>query len=333
MEKMLPDGDLRGRPGAKDGRSARGHLLMMLATVLVATSFPVGAAITHGLDSLVLTFLRFTLAAVLFAPIVAWRYGLTMPGLRDLARYGVLSACLVGFFWGMFAALRHTSALNTATIFALTPVITAAISAVLLKERLAGAAWIALPVGMTGAIWVIFRGDPAALVSLKLGPGDGIFLAATIALGIYGPLVRYLHRGEPMAQMTFWTLATGAFWLLLLSAPRLSGVEWDAVPLAVYGGIAYLAVFTTLVTFFAIQWSATVIGPTKVMSYTFLNPALVLLIGLASGQENPPLATFPGLLLVVAATFFLQWSGPAALPVLEARRALKPGAQPDTGLP
>ena len=242
-----------------------------------------------------------------------------MPSFRDLARYGVLSACLVGFFWAMFAALRHTSALNAATIFALTPVITAVVSALLLKDKLSGAAWIALPFGMIGAIWVIFRGDPAALITLRLGLGDGIFLAGTIELGFYGPLVKYLHRGEPMAQMTFWTLATGALWLLLLSAPRLSDVAWSAVPIAVYGGIAYLAVFTTIVTFFVFQWSSTVIGPTKVMSYTYLNPALVLVIGLALGQEIPPLATYPGLLLIVAATFVFQRSTPIALPVPDDR--------------
>ena len=303
---------------ARDNQQGRGHILMMLATVLVATSFPVGAAITHGLDSLVLTLMRFTLAAILFAPLVVWRYGLVMPGWRDLARYAVLSACLVGFFWGMFAALRHTSALNTATIFTLTPALTAVVSAALLNEKLSGAAWVALPVGMAGSIWVVFRGDPAALLSMNLGLGDGIFLAATVAMGFYGPLVKYLHRGEPMAQMTFWTLVTGALWLLLLSAPRLSGVEWNAVPIAVYGGIAYLAVFTTLVTFFVMQWSATVIGPTKVMSYTYLNPALVLVIGLALGETLPPLATYPGLLLTVAATFVLQGSKPTALPVLNA---------------
>lgn len=322
----MSDGDRPSTPRETDGRSRRGHLLMMLATVLVATSFPVGAAITHGLDSLVLTLLRFTLAAILFAPVVAWRYGLPMPGLRDLARYGVLSACLVGFFWGMFAALRHTSALNTATIFALLPAITAAVSAVLLKERLSGAARIALPIGMIGAVWVIFRGDPAALISMILGLGDGIFFAATIALGFYGPLVKLLHRGEPMAQMTFWTLATGALWLLLLSGPRLSGVDWATVPIEVYGGIAYLAVFTTLVTFFVIQWSSTVIGPTKVMSYTYLNPALVLAIGLAFGQELPPLATYPGLLMIVAATFVLQRSKPTAVAIPGAKHGLD-GAQ------
>ncbi len=288
--------------------SNRAHLLMVVATVLVATSFPVGAAITHGLDSLVLTLLRFVLAAVLFAPIVAWRYGLSIPSLKDLARYGAVSACLVAFFWGMFAALRYTSALNTATIFTLTPVVAAAASAVLLKERLSRAARLALPVGMVGAIWVIFRGDVSALFSLRLGQGDWIFLAATVAMGFYAPLLKFLHRGEPMAQMTFWTLATGAGWLFLLSIGRLPDIDWSSTPATVYAGIVYLAVFTTLITFFAFQWSTTVIGPTKVMSYTFLNPVLVLAIELAVGQPSPPIATYPGLVLVVGATFILQRS-------------------------
>jgi len=277
-----------------------------MATGLVATSFPLGAAITNEMDSLVLTFLRFALAALLFAPFVAWRYGIAMPSIRDLARYSILSACLVGFFWGMFTALQTTSALNTATIFALTPVITAGVSALLLKERLNKASRIALPAGIIGAVWVIFRGDPAALLSLNLGLGDGIFFMGTIAMGFYGPLVKYFHRGEPMAQMTFWTLVSGAVWLLILSAPRLLEVEWSAVPIEVYGGIAYLSVFTTLVTFFVFQWSATVIGPTKVMSYTYLNPALVIVIAVVLGQEVPPLAIIPGLLLIFAATLILQ---------------------------
>ncbi len=286
----------------------RGHLLMLLATVLVATSFPVGAAITSQMDSLVLTFLRFSLAAVLFAPIVHWRYGLKMPGLSGLVRYSILSACLVAFFWGMFAALRYTSALNTATIFCLTPIITAFASRLLLGEHLNGVAKLALPIGVIGAVWVIFRGDTAALLALELGLGDGIFLAGTVALGFYSPFVKFFHRGEPMAQMTFWTLATGAVWLLILSAPRLSDVAWSTVPVTVYGGIAYLAVFTTLVTFFVFQWSTGIIGPTKVMSYAFLNPALVLGIGVILGQPAPPSETYPGLVIILAATVVLQMS-------------------------
>ncbi|MBL4747620.1 MAG: DMT family transporter [Magnetovibrio sp.] len=280
---------------------------MIISTILVATSFPVGAAITNGLDSLVLTFLRFALAALLFAPIVAWRYTIAIPSLRDLMRYGMLSACLVSFFWGMFAALRLTSALNTAAIFALTPLITAVVSGLLLKERLHKSSLFALPLGMVGAAWVIFRGNLVDVLSLNLGLGDGIFLMSTIAMGCYSPLVKYLHRGEPVAQMMFWILVTGAMWLFLLSAPRLTEVEWNMVPLPVYGGIAYLAVFTTLITFFIFQWSTTVIGPTRVMSYTYLNPALVIFIGVVFGQDLPSLAIYPGLLLTFMATLVLLW--------------------------
>ena len=298
---------------------------MIAATVLVATSFPVGAAITNGLDSLVLTLLRFALAAVLFAPFVAWRYGVAWPGWRALGRYGILSFFLVGFFWGMFVALRHTSALNTATIFALTPTVTAVVAAVLLKDRLSRPARVALPVGMIGAVWVVFRGDLDAFLSLRLGVGDAIFFAATVSLGIYSPLVKRLHRGEPMAQMTFWTLVTGTAWLLILSAPKLAEVDWQAVPLKVYGGIVYLAVFTTIVTFFIYQWAVTVIGPTKVMSYTYLNPGLVLAIALILGKQAPPIATYPGLVLVLAATVILQCT-PQPTTVLKPPAPSRPAA-------
>ncbi len=158
---------------------------------------------------------------------------------------------------------------------------------------------------MVGTLWVIFRGDMGALLAMDLGQGDAIFLAACIAMGCYSPSLKFLHRGEPMARVTFWTLVTGVGWLFLLSAGRLGAVGWTTVPVAVYGGIAYLAVFTTLITFFIFQRSVAAIGPTRVMSYTYLNPVLVLLIGLGFGEPPPALTTYPGLVRIVGATFLL----------------------------
>lgn len=282
------------------------HVMMLMATLLVATSFPVVAAVTTGMDSLVLTFLRFALATILFAPIVVWKFELSLPSVGDLLRYSFLSVFLVFFFWCMFASLRLTTPLNTAAIFALTPVITALIASILLREKLDLSARIALPIGAAGAIWVVFRGDVAAVLSLRLGMGDLLFLAGTLSLAMYSTLVKVLHRGEPMARMTFWTLATGAMWLLGLSLPELSSIAWTNVPTQIYGGIAYLAVFTTIATFAIFQWSTTKIGPTRVVSYNFLNPALVLLIGIPFGTALPPSAIWPGVTLVVVATIVLQ---------------------------
>jgi len=42
------------------------------------------------------------------------------------------------------------------------------------------------------------------------------------------------------------------------------------------------------------------------MSYTYLNPALVVFLGAALGGELPPPAIFPGLFLTLLATLILQ---------------------------
>lgn len=274
----------------------------LLATVLVSTSFIVSASIATAMDSVVLTLLRFALGAILFAPLVTFTVGLAMPSFKDLARYATISAALVGFFWGMFEALRYTSALNTATIFTLTPTISALLAAVILKERLGKRAFIALGLGMVGAVWVIFRGNFVDLGALELNWGDAIFLAATFSMSLYGPLIKHLHRGEPMPRMTFWILVTGSFWLLILAAPRLGSVDWVAVPMDVYLSVLYLSFFTTVITFFIFQWSALIVGPTKVMAFTYLNPVFVLAIGLLLGSDAPPYMTYPGLLLAIGAT-------------------------------
>ena len=289
-------------------RRAQGWTLF--ATVLVSTSFPVVGMIAHGLDSSVMAFLRFSLAATLFGPLVAWRVGLPMPSLKDLGRYATVSAFMVGFFWAMFESLRYTSPLNTATIFTLTPLIAAVVSAFLLKERLKKRSMAALALALVGAIWVIYRGNFSDLLGMAWNKGDTIFLLGTCSMALYGPLVKFLHRGEPMARMSFWVLTTGAFWMLLIAFPNLQATQWAEVPLNIYLGIGYLSVFTTVITFFIFHWSSTIVGPTKVLSYTYLNPPLVLVIGLILGDAAPPVLTYPGLVLVMGAMVVLQITAP-----------------------
>jgi drug/metabolite transporter (DMT)-like permease len=77
---------------------ARVHGQMIFARLLTATSFPVGAAITHSLDPAMLVLVRFALASAVFAPIIYLRHGLKLPQPRLLAGYGAIGACLVVFF-------------------------------------------------------------------------------------------------------------------------------------------------------------------------------------------------------------------------------------------
>jgi drug/metabolite transporter (DMT)-like permease len=284
------------------------HLLMVVCATLVSTSFIVGAAITEDLDPAVLTFVRFGIASILFGPWVYYKYGATF-SLSLFLRCSVISSCLVVFFWCMFLSLRYTTALNTSVIFTLVPSISGFYALFLVRERLRREQFIALGCGMIGAIWVIFRGDLAAFLAMEWNKGDLIFLAGGFAMGLYTPLVRLLHRDEPMAVMTFWVLVTGSLWLLFFNANNLLTVVWGNVPVRVWVGVGYLAVFTTIITFFLTQYAIPYLGPTRVMSYSYLYPGLVLLIQLALGHGFPSPAVIPGVVIVLAAMFIIQYSG------------------------
>ena len=285
---------------------AHAHVLAFLMTVVISTSFPLGEHITHGLDPAVLMCIRFVLAALLMAPIVAWREGLALPEAKAFLRYLALGAPLAFFFWCMFEALRTTSALNTSAIFTIVPGLSAIFGAVLIGERLGLHRLAALLLGMIGALWVIFRGDPARLINLDVTIGDGIFLAGCVGFGVYGPLIKRLHRGEPVLVLTFWTLAAASLWLVAASNVKLWRTDWSGVEVVVLGGMVYLAMFPTIISFFITQYATLRLGPTRVQAYSYALPAIVLLLDLALGKPVPPLMTVPGIAIVLAASLVVQ---------------------------
>ncbi len=286
-------------------RFSRVHLLMLLCAALVSASFPVGAAISHDLDPGVLTLIRFFAASLLFAPLIWFRHGLGV-SFAALARYSIISAALVIFFWCMFLSLRYTTALNTSAIFTLVPSLSGLYAMILNRERLGRARLVALFLGLIGALWIIFRGDLNLLTSLAWNRGDLIFFVGCLFMGFYTPLVRLLHRGEPMLVMAFWIMVTGTLWLFLLAGPKLVLVSWGDVSINVWLGIGYLAVFSTIVTFFLTQYGILFLGPTRVMAYSYLYPALVLLLDLLFGGPLPELKILPGIVIVLSAMVVVQ---------------------------
>jgi len=280
-------------------------LLMVISATLASTSFTVSAAIAAELDPVLLTLIRFVLAAAIFGPWVHHKYGLGLsPSL--VARCSLISCCLVIFFCSMFLSLRYTTALNTSVIFALVPSISGLYALILTGEHLSREQLVALVCGMIGVIWVIFKGDPSQFLAMEWNRGDLIFLGGCFAMGLYTPLVKILYRGEPMAVMTFWVLVTGAAWLLIFSVGKLPQVDWRAVPAFAWAGVAYLAVFTTIITFFINQFSVPYLGPTRVMAYSYLLPGMVLILDLLLGHGLPPLPVLPGVVVILAAMFVLQ---------------------------
>ena len=74
------------------------HAMMIVATLLISTSFPVCQIIAPKLDAGLLTFFRFFLASVIFYPIVYLKYKFKWPGLKRIFQYSLISFAWSHFF-------------------------------------------------------------------------------------------------------------------------------------------------------------------------------------------------------------------------------------------
>jgi len=83
-------------------------------------------------------------------------------------------------------------------------------------------------------------------------------------------------------------------------------VNWFSIGYDVYGGIFYLSLFSTLITFFLLHYCTVRIGATKVAAYGFLTPVFVIAISVLIGMDEFEIIIVPGLLLIIGAMILIQ---------------------------
>ena len=280
------------------------HLLMIIFTMIIAGSFPVVAAITTGIDSVLLTFWRFLTATLIFGtmlPLV--KNGKRKPGWRDIGRYSIVGGSYGLFFVLMFQSLKTTSPLNTSTIYTTLPLFTIILGSFLGETFRIRQLWV-LALSMVATLWVIFRGNVSLMLGLEFNQGDIIFFLGTLCLAIYLLSMKKLQRDESKIHFTFYSLLFATLVLMITAIFRTGSL---AIPDAgTWLGIAYLAGPSTAVTFWILQYTATRLSPARIVAYTFLTPSAVAALEWGMGLSSPDWSVIPGIAITLAAVFLLQ---------------------------
>jgi len=209
---------------------------------------------------------------------------------------GLLTAA---YFVTMFLALTMTKPVATSAVYTLVPMMTAVTAYFLVGQRSGLAVLLSLALAGAGAVWVIFRGDIAALMAFDIGPGELIYFVGCICYAIYAPLLRRFSRGEPALTQSFWTLLATAIWLVAYGLPEIVATDWAAQPPLVWGVIVYLAVGPTALCFFMIQFASLHLPAAKVIAYGYLVPAFVIIFEGIAGHGWASLPVAAGALVTV----------------------------------
>ncbi|TPW18387.1 MAG: hypothetical protein FD130_272 [Halothiobacillaceae bacterium] len=260
----------------------KSHLIMASWSVLIATSFPAAALVANTIDATSLTALRFLVAAILFYPMVVRSGDASLPKLEELLAYGMLAGISVFYFWALFKALETTTPLNTSAIFTLIPAFTALAAYFISREVINGKVLLALIIGSIGSIWMVVKGDMQTVINFAINDGDTLFFLGCIALSLYSPLIILMRRKLSLTRspiyITFWVLVLGTIFLLAIALYEQRGdLGWNQLGYLDYSVVLYLAIFTTVITFWQLQHCTPILGSVVVMSYTYTIPGILLI--------------------------------------------------------
>ncbi|MCY4260291.1 MAG: DMT family transporter [Rhodobacteraceae bacterium] len=284
---------------------ARGHLAMLGFSFGIAGSFSLGGLVATLISPVALTASRFALAAIIIGVVAGLNLRLSRQHFQGSWRYCVGGMLMSVYFVLMFIALKTASPVSVSTVFTLTPLLSGVFGWLLLRQVMSRSSILALGIGALGAVWVIFRGDLDAMLSLRIGTGELIFFLGCVSHALYTPFVRKVNRGEPVQVFVFGMLVSGAILLGLFGWHDVAETPWTILPGIVWIAIAYLTIIATVLTFLAVSYASLRLPAAKVMAYTYLTPSWVLVWEAALGHGWPDGKIAIGLVAIVIALLML----------------------------
>lgn len=287
-------------------QNIQAHILVFTATILVALSFIISGKLSGIIDPISLTLGRFVLAFISLLPII-----LIVKKYRVKIKGSFIKGLKISFFYSLyfillFKALEDTTALNTATLFTLVPLITAILANFIFKDKLNILKLFIYLIGMIGTTIVIFDGDIQRLINLSFNNGDIIFLFGVLSMALYSISTKFFYeKDDEVLSITLMTLFGGIIWMSIALVALDIPLHWEKLQGENFWYMLYLSIGATLITVFLYQKSTVILGPNKLMAYVYLNPAIVAFLMYIMENQKININTFFGILLSIFATIIL----------------------------
>lgn len=277
----------------------RAYLLVNLALLLWATNVTLGRALRNDIGPVTLTAGRSLVAGILFL-FLLWRRPVAERRLRGDGRV-LMAMSLTGiviFVPFLYLGLHYTTAVNGALINAVTPLLTAVLASLLIKEPLSHSRVMGTVISLAGVAVIISDGSLAVLRELRFNPGDVILVADMTLWALYSVLGRIVMRHRSALSATALPI-----WMGLPLLWGAAVLEWRVMPPTlswdVLGAVVYIGMFPAGVSFLA--WNAGVrrLGPGRAMAFYNTLPFFGALLAILLLGEQLHLSHLVGGVLVI----------------------------------
>jgi drug/metabolite transporter (DMT)-like permease len=206
-------------------------------------------------------------------------------------------------------ALTLTTAVHTGWLIGITPIWSAILAAIVLRERFGLIKLLGLIGGFAGALLVITRGElNAGILALPSTRGDLLILVSTVNWAIYSTMGHKTIRALGPRLATSGAMLFGALMLIPFfvaqagwrELPHLTPVGWTSVLFLSIGcsGLGYLFWYGALEK----------VETSRVASLLYLEPLVTFATAIAFLHEPVSLAAVAGGVLVLASVIATQYA-------------------------
>lgn len=178
-------------------------------------------------------------------------------------------------------------------IVASSPVFTAILAALLLREPIVRRAAVGIAVGLVGEGLIAFAGGHVGTV----GPSVALVVLSAVATALFFVLEKPLLAEYPATHVTAWVTWAGTIPFLVFVPGAWSQVA--AAPAGTLLAVIYLGIMPAAVGYVAWAYAMSRIPTDRVMSFLYLNPLLASAIAWVWLGERPGWNTLFGGLVVV----------------------------------
>ena len=297
--QAAPSSDERTKP------SGMVYVKLLLTAVFWGGTFIAARVLARDVPPFSAAFLRFAIACLFLIPLTLKHEGRLPP----LKRAQVLPVVLLGMT-GVFAynaffftGLKLVPAGRSALIIANNPVFISLFSALIFKERLTPVKMFGIMISVAGAIIVVSRGDVHMLVQGGIGRGDLLIFGCVASWVTYSLIAKAAMKDlSPLVSVCYSTVAGTALLSVPAVAEGLPG-RISALGLAQWGGVAYLAVFGTVLSFIWYFQGIQRIGPMKASLFINFVPVSAVTMAYFILGEPLTVSLLVGAVFVVCGVF------------------------------
>lgn len=306
------------RSASSSRRAAFGALA--LANVLWAGSYTAGKVALAELPPVELNAVRFTLAALLLAPVLI-HYRKQIPRDRRML-FILLQLSLLGFVLNKaleYIGLSLSTASDVALLIATESIFTGLLSWIFLRERVTRTGVAALTVGLLGVYLIVERG-----IVPNLG-GDNSTRVVGDMLVVFSLLLEagYTVRGKttlttlPPLLFTALTITGSLFFWIPAGVVAVASNGLPHVSLSGWLSALYLAAITTVLGYWLWFHALRVTDASAAAPTLFIQPLLGAALAIVILHDELTLATVIGAVCIVASLLLVVRGSRESLPILD----------------